>query len=298
MSDAHHLDEADTLIAPDAAVLQVDPATAVLAVHADAVALHADAGGGARRLAFGRVADIAEHAVLASLARADGSPVLLAVSGASERPPVQAAAGVEMGSLRAIGAALAPAERSLAMRAVALGRWLSGAPFCPACGTRTELRGDGWARRCPSCRREHFPRTDPAVIVAVADAADERLLLGRNVRSGDRPVYSTFAGFVEAGESAEETIARELAEEAGIAVTDVRYHASQPWPYPRSLMLGYHARVVDPGAARPDGTEIVDLRWFDRAELRAALAGEAAVLLPGPASIAHALITAFVERGR
>jgi NAD+ diphosphatase len=205
-----------------------------------------------------------------------------------EDDPFPAPAG--WAGLRAIGAALTPADAAAFVEALSLGRWLLDAPFCPACGTRTILADAGWSRRCPHCGRQHFPRTDPAVIAAITSAADpDRLLLGSNVLWGaDR--FSCFAGFVEAGESMEAAVIREVAEEAGVEVCDVRYRGSQAWPYPRSLMVGFLATAVDDDAARPDGDEIAAVRWFTRDEIGAALRGESDVVLPGPASIARRLI--------
>jgi NAD+ diphosphatase len=153
------------------------------------------------------------------------------------------------------------------------------------------VRSAGWSRHCPSCGREHFPRTDPAVIVAITSARHpDRLLLGSNAMwAGTR--FSCFAGFVEAGESLEAAVAREVREEAGVEVVDVRYRGSQAWPYPRSLMLGFLATATDDAAAEPDGDEILEVRWFERSEIGAGLAGESDLLLPGRASIAHRLIS-------
>ncbi|MGB4777017.1 NAD(+) diphosphatase, partial [Microbacterium sp.] len=207
------------------------------------------------------------------------------------------------GALRAVGGDLPAVDAGIFVEAVALGGWLVGAPFCPACGARTLVRNAGWSRNCPDCGREHFPRTDPAVIVAVTSPDRSRLLLGKNALWADRNMYSTFAGFVEAGESLEATIVREVHEEAGVTVRDLEYRGSQAWPYPRSLMLGFHATAADPEAARPDGEEIVDVRWFGRDELADALAGaratdrpgsEPGFALPGSASIARRLIADWV----
>lgn len=192
--------------------------------------------------------------------------------------------------LRAAGGDLVDVEAELLTTAVALAGWLRDAPFCPACGARTQLRHAGWSRHCPACGREHFPRTDPAVIVLVTSAeSDDRILLGANAAwAGQR--YSCFAGFAEAGESLEDAVVREVEEEAGVRLRDIAYRDSQAWPYPRSLMLGFRARVVADDDARPDGEEIVEVRWFTRDEIGAALRGEAEVQLPGAASIARRLI--------
>ncbi len=225
----------------------------------------------------------------------EGVPLLLAAV-----PPIteslDAAPDETWLGLRDVGGRLDPYESDLFVTAVAVAAWLRDAAFCPACGSATELRQAGWARHCPSCGRDHFPRTDPAVIVAVQSADGARLLLGANANWRGR-MYSCFAGFVEAGESLEQTIHRELAEEAGVRLGAVRYVSSQPWPYPRSLMVGFRAVATNEDAVQPDGEEILDVRWFTRAEIGAALAGSGDVGLPGPASIARALIVQWYEEG-
>lgn len=272
--------------------LRADPAMLVVAVHGDLGLVESLAP----RLHTVAVEDVRPGVEWALLGRTSaGAAVLLAVSGSDAPAPTALPEDAAWRSLRAAGGDLEPVDAGLLVEAVALGRWLVEAPFCPACGARTEVRMAGWSRHCPSCGREHFPRTDPAVIVAVESADGERLLLGKNALWADRNVYSTFAGFVEAGESLESTIVREVREEAGVTVEASTYRGSQSWPYPRSLMLGFRATVAADAVPHPDGVEIVDARWFDRAELRRALAGEGEVGLPGNASIAHRLIVDWVE---
>jgi NAD+ diphosphatase len=214
--------------------------------------------------------------------------LLTAVFAAAEEPPFPSPAG--WAGLRVIGGALDATDAGAFVEALSLGRWLLDAPYCPACGSLTTLGDAGWSRRCPSCGRQHFPRTDPAVIVAITSVSDpDVLLLGSNALWGaDR--FSCFAGFVEAGESLEAAVRREVFEESGIEVGAVQYRGSQAWPYPRSLMLGFFAEARDDAAARADGEEIAAVRWFTRDEIGRALAGETDVVLPGPASIAHRLI--------
>lgn len=225
----------------------------------------------------------------------DGHAILLAVL-----PPEPETVSIDTApdemwlGLRDLGARLDPDETELLIEALALGGWLRDAPFCPSCGGGTELRQAGWSRHCLVCGREHFPRTDPAVIVAVESADGERLLLGANANWGGR-MYSCFAGFTEAGESLEATVHRELEEESGVRLASLRYVSSQPWPFPRSLMLGFRAVVLDEGDVRPDGEEIIDARWFTREEIGSALAGDGPVGLPGPSSIARALIVSWFE---
>ena len=199
--------------------------------------------------------------------------------------------GLRWAGLRDLGPVLPPTDTALLVTAQSVGLWHRDHPRCPRCGEPTEVIRSGWARQCPRDESLHFPRTDPAIIVAVTDGdpdpARERLLLGRSALwRGNR--FSTLAGFVEPGESLEQAVVREVAEEAGLVVGDVHYLGSQPWPFPRSLMLGCRA-VVRSGAAVPDGQEILELRWFTRAELRDA-ARTGSVTLPGRVSIAHALI--------
>lgn len=275
--------------------LRADATTRVIAVHDDRALVSAD--GTLHRASAHEIGPGARWAFLGR--GADGAGILLAVTSAAEPAPLSGEnpAGADWASLRAVGGDLHAVDAGLFVEAVALGRWLVDAPFCPACGTATELRTAGWSRHCPGCGREHFPRTDPAVIVAVQSPDGSRLLLGKNAMWASRNMYSTFAGFVEAGESLESTIVREVREEAGVTVTAMQYRGSQAWPYPRSLMLGFRATTVADAAPRADGVEIVDVRWFDRAELAQALAGSGDVGLPGAASIARRLIVDWVEDG-
>ncbi|GAA1849404.1 NAD(+) diphosphatase [Microbacterium koreense] len=239
------------------------------------------------------VADAPADARWAFLGRdVDGAALVVGAVAAGGKP---FAAPAGWAPLRVAGAALNAADADALVTAVSVGRWLRDADHCPACGGPADLHQAGWARRCPRCGREHFPRTDPAVIVAIRSATDpDRLLLGSNAMWGASR-YSCFAGFVEAGESLESAVLREVAEESGIEVTDIRYRGSQAWPYPRSLMVGFWATARQDDAARPDGEEIVSVRWFSRAEIAAALRGEGDVLLPGPTSIAHRLIRDWCE---
>jgi NAD+ diphosphatase len=191
-------------------------------------------------------------------------------------------------SLRDSGTSLGAGDSALLTAAVALANWHASHEHCPRCGAATVPELAGWARRCPACQDQIFPRTDPAVIVLVVDD-DDRLLLGSNVLWPEGR-YSLLAGFVEAGESLENAVCREIAEESGLRVENPRYLASQPWPFPRSMMLGFTARVaagVNPNDLQPDGEEIVDLRWFSREQLRKEAA---TLLLPGFTSIARHLI--------
>jgi NAD+ diphosphatase len=198
--------------------------------------------------------------------------------------------GVRPTSLRQAGPLLSDRDAGLMTHAVALDNWHAVFLHCPRCGAVTEPASAGHSRRCPVDGSEHFPRVDPAVIMLVTDPAD-RCLLARNAQWPQRRV-SILAGFVEAGESAEQAVAREVQEETGISVGSVRYVGSQPWPMPHSLMLGFRAVAVGGEEIRVDLDEIAEARWFSRAELRAATAsGE--ILLPPPVSIAHRIIESW-----
>ncbi|WP_340558194.1 NAD(+) diphosphatase [Streptomyces sp. GSL17-111] len=174
--------------------------------------------------------------------------------------------------LREAGALLAERDTALLVHAVALENWQRLHRFCSRCGERTVIAAAGHIRRCPACGAEHYPRTDPAVIMLVTDDRD-RALLGRQVHWPEGR-FSTLAGFVEPGESLENAVIRETAEEAGVTVGSVEYVGSQPWPFPTTLMLGFMARAVSPDIT-VDGDEIEEARWFSREELGAAIrAGE------------------------
>lgn len=194
------------------------------------------------------------------------------------------------GGLRELMAVLPADEAACLTQAIALENWHRRHPMCATCGAATEVAEAGHLRRCPRCGAEHFPRTDPAVIMLVHDGVD-RCLLGRHGVWPKRR-FSTLAGFVEPGESLEETVAREVAEEVGVSVTGVEYFGNQPWPFPASLMLGFLA-TARYAAPIVDGDEISEARWFTRAELIAAVAsGE--VFPPSSISIARRLVEAWL----
>lgn len=195
--------------------------------------------------------------------------------------------------LRAVGALLSEIDAGLLTTAVSVLYWHGHNAFCAVCGAATVPSRAGWARDCTGCGRQEYPRTDPAVIVLVHDGAD-RVLLARQP-SWPEGRYSVLAGFVEAGEPLEGTVAREVHEEVGVRVRDIRYLGSQPWPFPRSLMCGF-AAVADPtDPIVPADGEIESARWVHRDEVRAALAGGTAgeLALPGGTSIAATMISSW-----
>lgn len=217
----------------------------------------------------------------------DGAGVSLCALVVPHDDPVVPAAASWAG-MRGVGARLSPSEWGMVGEALALVNWHRTHPRCPRCGAPTESAGLGWWRVCPNDGTVHFPRTDPAVIAVVIDE-DDNALLGRQVR-WPTGAFSTLAGFVEAGESAEAAVEREIGEEVGLQVARIDYVASQPWPFPSSLMLGFSVHV---DGVRPpfhaDGEEIAEARWISRSELPA-LCEAREVRLPGHQSIAHHLI--------
>ena len=190
-------------------------------------------------------------------------------------------------SLREIGAVLSPLEIGLALHAVALSNWHTSHPRCSRCGAGTRSSLGGAVRVCDQCDAQHHPRTDSAVIVLVRDA-DDRILLGRQA-VWPKGRFSTFAGFLEPGETFEQCVSREVYEESGVSVSQIHYLGSQPWPFPASIMIAFEAVIDDPSAARPDGEEIVEVRWYSRAQLKSAME-DGSLLLPPGISVARKMI--------
>jgi NAD+ diphosphatase len=234
----------------------------------------ADAPGGAELVLLGLDPDDGDRPHFAAIlpASAPGG------EGASFRSPAMMAA---LGSLGGGDAATYAAARSVL-------HWHSRHRFCANCGHATAVFRAGWGRCCPQCAAEHFPRVDPVVIMIAEH--DGRALLGRQT-AWPAGRYSALAGFLEPGESVEEAVAREVAEETGVAVSHVRYVASQPWPFPHAqLMLACVAQAAD-DAITLDANELEDAIWVPRAEVARVLAGEAGAFLPPPSyAIAHTLL--------
>jgi NAD+ diphosphatase len=190
--------------------------------------------------------------------------------------------------LRELGADLGDLDAGLLVEAIGILEWHERNRFSPLTGAATTIERGGWVQRDPTTGAEHFPRTDPAVIMLVHDG--DRVVLGRQaVWPPGR--FSILAGFVEPGESAEAAVAREVAEEVGLRVTDITYVGSQPWPFPQSLMLGFVARVEGDDALVLDPDEIEEARWFTRDELRSGAGPRA---LPPPVSIARHILDRWV----
>ncbi|UFU03948.1 NAD(+) diphosphatase [Ruania suaedae] len=261
-----------------------------------------------------RVVHVREGRV-AALDTGDGDPRLVLEAGADERstwlylgrdgatsylaalePPAEQTArrtddpqggnGPDYLNVRDIGWRLSGRDAALAGTALALANWHARHQFCPRCGARTEIGDAGWVRRCTSDSSQHFPRTDPAVIMAITDPQD-RLLLG-HATHWPPGQFSVPAGFVEPGESLEAAVRREVHEETAVVVDEVSYRASQPWPFPASLMLGFRGRTRQTEAV-PDGVEMGSARFFTREEVtQSCSSGQ--IRLPRPTSIACSLI--------
>ena len=219
----------------------------------------------------------------AFLGHADGVAHVALDLSADEQPPLPSGSG-DFTELRSAGAGLPAEQAAILAHARGLMHWRSQHRFCGKCGTACEPGSAGNALTCTGCGQHHFPRTDPAVIMLVE--REGRVLLGRAPRF-PAAMYSTLAGFVEPGESLEEAVVREVAEETGIAIGQVRYHSSQPWPFPGSVMLGFYADALTEQITL-DPEELTDARWFSRAELRDPKAHDFA--LPPGTSIARRLI--------
>jgi NAD+ diphosphatase len=199
-------------------------------------------------------------------------------------------ADIRAAHLREVGPLLSDRDAGLLTHAVALANWHDTFTHCPRCGSPTDPVSSGHARKCPVDDSEHFPRVDPAMIVLVTDP-DDRCLLARNAMWPEHRV-SILAGFVEAGESAEQAVAREVHEETGIVVGIVSYLGSQPWPLPQSLMLGFRAEAEGHQEIHVDADEIAEANWYSRDDLTAAIA-DGTLRLPPQVSIAHHIIRAW-----
>ncbi|MDB5570570.1 MAG: hypothetical protein JWN93_1753 [Hyphomicrobiales bacterium] len=193
----------------------------------------------------------------------------------------------------AVEGLLAPERIGLLGQAKSVLYWHARHRFCSACGVRSEVSSAGWRRDCPACRAMHFPRTDPVVIMLAVRG--DSCLMGRQPRF-NKGMYSALAGFLEPGETIEGAVRREIREESAIQVGRVAYHASQPWPFPASIMIGCIAEAVS-HEIEIDRAELEDCRWFSRAEVKAMFEGRHpdGLLAPNPIAIAHRLVRDWAD---
>ena len=252
------------------------------------------------KLTFISAADVAEQ--IASARFTEGSRYFLGLDLATRTPYFawdttwkgevsDEDKSVGFSTLREVGAQLSPLHFELALHATALSNWHRAHPRCPRCGGSTRVDLGGAARFCDEDQSQHHPRTDSAVIVLIKDR-DDRILLGH------QPVwpegrFSTFAGFLEPGETFEQCVSREVFEESGVRVSEIKYLGSQPWPFPASIMIAFEAVTDNPEVAKGDGEEITEVKWFSRTELKAA-AAEGSLLLPPSISVARKMIEGWL----
>lgn len=241
--------------------------------------------------------------VLDRLSKGDPAPVLLGlrdgiahfaadVSSIEDPSTLGLGAGHKFEDARAAASDVSAQETGIIAQAKAQVDWHLRHRFCGVCGNPTVPERGGLQRHCMNCNALHFPRTDPVVIMLVHKG--DRCILGQTRARAAAGFYSCLAGFMDQGEAIEEAVRREVREESGLELVSVRYHSSQPWPFPSSLMIGCHAEAASDDV-RFDAEEMTDVRWFNREETLAALEGRHPSLkVPGPIAIAHHLIKAWV----
>ena len=266
---------------------RADPASRVVIATRDGVLVDPD--GTPATVAVSEVPDDAETVLLG--VGHDGAAVFAADPGPERGVALRPEASLV--GLRDVAAMSALADANLLAHATGLLNWHRRHRFCANCGVATDTAEAGYVRECPNCGAQHHPRTDPVVITLVTDG--DRVLLGRNANWPERR-FSCLAGFVEPGESLEEAVAREVGEEAGVTVSDVRYVSSQPWPFPASLMLGFEATYAG-GDPHPHDRELQAVAWFTREDLRRAAAGDGEVSIPPPLAIARRLMDGWLRAG-
>jgi NAD+ diphosphatase len=269
---------------------RADPASRAVVSTADGVLVGPD-GGVPVYVPLEELPPQSEIVLLGVDGDGEGGPAVFAAD-----PGAEAAAALRpdarLVGLRDVAAQAAAADAGLLAHATGLLNWHRRHRFCANCGSPTDSGEAGYVRVCPRCGAQHHPRTDPVVITLVHDG--DRVLLGRQP-TWPPGRFSCLAGFVEPGESLEEAVVREVGEEAGVTVSSVRYVSSQPWPFPASLMLGFEATYAA-GDPHPHDQELEDVRWFARAELERAVAGEGELGIPPPLAIARRLMDGWLAR--
>ena len=288
---AHLRTDAEKLFA-----LEGDRKARAYVMHRDSILMTHGADGPRALLTLDEARKLGANPGTIFLGLDDGAPVFGMGIGAAYTEDLMGRKDVAVENLRAVAAsgAVQPRELSTIAMAKSLVGWHQRHGFCANCGTRTSMSQGGWRRDCPSCKAEHFPRTDPVVIMLVTSG--DKCLMGRQSQFPPT-MWSCLAGFVEAAETIEQAVQREILEESGIHCTDVRYYMTQPWPYPSSLMIGCTARATTTDIT-VDKTELEDARWFTRDEAAAMLAKQHPQGLTGPhpVAIAHHLLANWLAQ--
>src|SRR3954468_17241364 len=264
-------------------------------VYRDSLVVRHEAGGSRVLLGVDEAVKLGANPGTISLGLRDGAPLFgmgIAPQAVEKLLPRNDVAVTELRGM-AMQGVVPPDQLSAIAMAKSMVSWHQRHGYCANCGTRTAMKDGGWKRECPNCKAEHFPRTDPVVIMLVTSG--DKVLLGRQ-KQFLPGMYSCLAGFVEAAETIEDAVRREIFEEAGIRCSDVNYYMTQPWPYPSSLMIGCTALATAEDII-VDRTELEDARWFDRAEATLMLKRQHPDGLAGPHpfAIAHHLVGRWLQ---
>ena len=295
----HILDRAAHLRSDDSKLMALEERHDARAyvVHRDSLVVKQEAEGPRVLLTIGEALKFGANPGTIFLGLRDGAPLFGMGISAAAVESLLSRDDVKSSELRGmVMQGLVPVEQLSAIAvAKSMVNWHQRHGYCANCGTRTAMREGGWKRECPNCKAEHFPRTDPVVIMLVTSG--DKVLMGRQ-KQFPPGMYSCLAGFVEAAETIEDAVRREIFEESGVRCTDVNYYMTQPWPYPSSLMIGCTARATTEDIV-VDRAELEDARWFNRAEATLMLKRQHPDGLAGPHpfAIAHHLLGRWVHGG-
>jgi NAD+ diphosphatase len=293
----HVLDRAAHLRTDDAKLLALEskPDTRAYVVHRDSLVVNKENGSARALLTIDEALKYGANPGTIFLGLREGAAIFGMGIGAPAVEKLLTRQDVAVSELRgmAMQGLVPPDQLSAIAMAKSMVSWHQRHGFCANCGTRSAMTQGGWKRDCPNCKAEHFPRTDPVVIMLVTSG--DKVLLGRQ-KQFLPGMYSCLAGFVEAAETIEDAVRREILEESGIRCTDVNYYMTQPWPYPSSLMIGCTARATNEDIV-VDHSELEDARWFDRAEATLMIQRQHPDGLAGPHpfAIAHHLLGRWVH---